>query len=186
MQQKRSADAHAEPPISVSAISGETIAVLRAEELSTVSALKESLQEQHGWPCFRQRLLLHGRILKNDDRLDSPMDLPLDLQVVLLPVQEATDAEAGALVRAAEYGDVSQVLEILQIPLDPNVRDPHHSRTALQAAAKHNHVEIVRLLLRAGADPDMDQDRIGCTEAFCMDRKKRTAPCCSVENLVCF
>ena len=49
---------------------------------------------------------------------------------------------------------VSEVEQLLQSPLDPNIRDSLGKRTALHVAAGNGHSEVVELLLEAGADKD--------------------------------
>ena len=59
------------------------------------------------------------------------------------------------LVRAARQGEVMLVAELLSRFANPNSYDPAKRRTALHAAAKHRHAEIVRMLLQAAADVEL-------------------------------
>ena len=59
-------------------------------EVKDVKGLQQCLHQLHGMPPrFRQRMLLHGQILDDATKLDSPMELEL----VLLPYSEALDTE---------------------------------------------------------------------------------------------
>ena len=59
-------------------ISGEVLAAIPVEELSSVRELKRHLRQMHGLPPrFRQRLILKGSNLDDAEKLDSPMDLGL-------------------------------------------------------------------------------------------------------------
>jgi ankyrin repeat protein len=65
----------------------------------------------------------------------------------------------GALVRAADAGDLAAVERLLADGADVDERDGR-GRTAVTAAAMHEHVEVVRRLIDAGADVDLqDADR---------------------------
>ena len=62
-------------------LSGEEVASLPVAEVSNVRNLKRRLHQLHGLPPrFRQRLLLQGANLDDDDIFDSPLDLDLVLQ----------------------------------------------------------------------------------------------------------
>ncbi|CAE7241628.1 fem1c [Symbiodinium sp. CCMP2456] len=105
---------------------------------------------------FRQRLLCNGQML-NDD---SPLQGSMDLHLVLLPVIDMTDLAFRDvdLVDAAEFGNVEETEEILQLPADPDVVGlmswGEHPATPLYAAAARGHAGVVRLLLEARADID--------------------------------
>lgn len=57
----------------------------------------------------------------------------------------------GALCRAASEGNVAEVKRLLATAANPNGGD--HELRPLIEAADGGHVEVVRLLLKAGADP---------------------------------
>ena len=85
--------------------------------------------------------------------------VPMDLQLVLLPFYEASREEVEELIAAVLLCRPSVVEEVLQRPQDPDLaventgilQSPHNFITALLAAIDVRHVEIVRLLLEAGA-----------------------------------
>ena len=68
--------------------------------------------------------------------------------------------DAESLVRAAQFGDLETVSELLARGSDPNV--PVEGTTALWWAAQEGHTEVVDALLEAGADVDF-VDRNGST-----------------------
>ncbi|OLQ11910.1 Phthiocerol synthesis polyketide synthase type I PpsA [Symbiodinium microadriaticum] len=80
---------------------------------------------------------------------------PGDAQVVLLPFAPASQEDMLTFIIAVQNGHVHDVEEILRRPHDPN-----RPRTALVHASTRGHVEVVGLLLEAGADKDgTDIDR---------------------------
>ena len=82
-------------------LSGEEVASIPVDAPRSVRELKQRLHQLHGQPPrFRQRLLLQGASLSDDVKLDSPMDLDL----VLLPFADASQAQVKELADAAEGG----------------------------------------------------------------------------------
>eukprot|EP00439_Symbiodinium_sp_Y106_P033859 s399_g4.t1 len=134
--------------------SGEQVAAIPAEELSTVRALKQRLQAHCGLPRFRQRLLHGGRNLDDSVALDSP----LDLQLVLLSLIDASDFQQGELEDVISEGSAAQVEAILQRPQDPGSCEGRNM--PLCKAAAGGHLEIARLLVEAEAEPDAQEKRI--------------------------
>ncbi|CAE7781432.1 NEK1 [Symbiodinium sp. CCMP2592] len=129
---------------------GEQVASLPLEELSDVKALKQRLHHCHGLPTrFRQRLLLDGRTLPDDFKLDAP----LDLELLLLSFREVSEEQVQALLAACEKGSIAQVESMLQLPQDPDLGDATGLRPLLKAADR-NRFEVAQLLLEAGADPN--------------------------------
>ncbi|CAE7578832.1 warA [Symbiodinium sp. CCMP2592] len=137
-------------------------------ELSTVRALKRRLQSLCGLPRFRQRLLHGGRDLDDSVGLESP----LDLQLVLLSLIDASDFQQGELEDAISFGSLdpgvdfrvlfigsaAQVEAILQRPQDPGSCEGRNM--PLCKAAAGGHLEIARLLVEAKAEPDAQEKRI--------------------------
>ena len=70
-------------------------------------------------------------------------------------IEPSETSESLELVRAARYGQVDMVAELLRRYANPNSHDPVKKRTALHAASKHKHVAIVKMLLRAGANVEL-------------------------------
>ncbi|OLP79395.1 Ankyrin repeat and KH domain-containing protein mask [Symbiodinium microadriaticum] len=142
-------------------MSGEEIAVPR-DQLSTVRALKQRLHGLCGVSRFRQRLTHQGTVLVDDARLDAEVT---DVELLVLPFSDTSEEQAEALCEAARDGTVGKVEELLQRPQDPNlaITDPESEDlswgggpgpdllTALSEATEHGHLEIVHLLLEAGA-----------------------------------
>ena len=130
-------------------VSGETVATVPLEELSTVRALKRRLEAPLGLPRFRQRILQDGCLQKDEDRLDSAGQV----QVVLLHFRPTSSSEMRELLIASVQGSADKVEAILQRPQDPDLAT-FGSVTALYQAARHGNVETARLLLEARADKD--------------------------------
>ncbi|CAE7502326.1 mask, partial [Symbiodinium sp. CCMP2456] len=121
------------------------------EELRDVRTLKQQLEKLCGQPRFRQKLLRDGVVLEETDILE----VPSDLQHVILSFASSSAYEVFQFHEAAECGLTERVEDLLQRPLDP---DSHHSHspTPLGSACTEGHVEVVKLLLEAKAQPDMD------------------------------
>jgi ankyrin repeat protein len=77
----------------------------------------------------------------------------------------ALAVDVDALYQAAGDGDASQVSRLLDGGTDVNARTSNSSY-ALNNAAVENHVEVVRLLLARGADPNV-QNGQGDTPLIC-------------------
>ncbi|CAE7763969.1 kidins220b [Symbiodinium sp. CCMP2456] len=152
----------------ITLLSGEELTSIAVEDVRDVKALKQQLNKMYGLPPrFRQSLLHHGLTL--DDSFN--LDLPMDLQVVLTTFAEPSDSHMEQLIFAAKHGFVSEVEELLLLPMDPDavpsfpagddrvqhmrtlrLFEPEFSEsTALILAAGMNHPEVVQLLLEAGA-----------------------------------
>ncbi|WP_242001546.1 ankyrin repeat domain-containing protein [Kribbella steppae] len=68
------------------------------------------------------------------------------------------DQAPAALLAAAEAGDANRVAAALAAGAPLESRDEHR-RTALLLASLNNHVDVARLLVARGADPDAQDDR---------------------------
>jgi len=126
------------------------------DEAFAVRTLKRRLQSVCGVPRFRQRLLCGNEILEDSASLSKP----LDLHLILLPFCAVPLGEVEQIVTAARSGQVSEVESLLQQPQhpDPELLDArgHRRGSALAVASSQGHVEIVSLLLEAGADKHRD------------------------------
>ncbi|CAE7366960.1 unnamed protein product [Symbiodinium natans] len=131
-------------------LSGEEVS-MPLEEVSCVREAKRRLHHVHGL------LLLHGTNLDDADELGSP----LELHLVLLSFAGTSQTQANDLVAAARAGSVDKVEAMLRLPQDPNLADEDDRRPILEASGG-GHVEVVRLLVEAGADKDVP-DVDGCT-----------------------
>ena len=107
----------------VAKLSGDEVASIPIEQLSDVKTLKQRLHQQHGLPPrFRQRLLHEGKTLDDAVKLDSVVDLQVaasmasdasekertELQVVTLPLAEASEDQPRELWEAAADGLVAE------------------------------------------------------------------------------
>jgi hypothetical protein len=88
------------------------------------------------------------------------------------PCPEATDRsgqprdvrkKVREFVNAGLTGDIEKVRRFLQNGMDPNVQN-YACRTVLMRAAGHGHVELVKLLISAGAKADLRDDN--CSTAL--------------------
>ena len=134
--------------------SGEELAKLPKEDVADLRALKQELQKTCGLPRFRQMLLHGSRVVDEIPRQDEP----LDLQLVLLPFPPASHEKVDELLRAAASGVVSLVEEILMRPQDPNLAEHMEATTPLYESSYWGHLEIVRLLLEAMAEANLETD----------------------------
>ena len=103
----------------VTRMSGEELTRVPLTELSDVKSLKQRLKEQHGLPpWFRQRLLHDGNPLDDSVKLDSAMDL----QVVVVGFNQATENQRNDLFDAADKGNLTKagrqehLVKVLEIP----------------------------------------------------------------------
>ena len=122
--------------------SGEELLTRPVEDWLDVLALKRELRQFCGLPRFRQRLLHNNTLLNDHDKVSKPMDL----QLVLLPFVVTTLHDSRQLARAAQHADLPRVEALLQRPQRPR-------RRALLSAIQSGHLETLRLLLEAFADP---------------------------------
>lgn len=66
----------------------------------------------------------------------------------------AENTPAGQLVLAARGGDATRVRELLAEGIPPDAEESMHGHRALHQAAKSGEVEVVEMLLAAGAEPN--------------------------------
>ena len=165
-----------------SAGSGEELARLNSEDLLTVAethgtsvrTLKQVLAERMQLSRFRQRLLNQdtGELLQ-DDMILSP---PMNIQFVKLEFLPSDDERKEEFRDACACGRSDEVEHILQNPQDPN--DPHltfdgyagyleenlyyenylYGYMPLHVAVLEGHIDVVRILLEAGADTEKRAD----------------------------
>ena len=80
-------------------------------------------------------------------------DMPIrQLRSLQLVICAPDDAIWQALLSACENNRVVEVASLLQKPLDPNWREADTYLSPIHHAAKQGHLEVVRILLEAGAD----------------------------------
>ena len=122
--------------------------------IDDVKGLKRHLSHLHGFPRgFRQRLVYDGRVLEDVAKLDCSMDLDL----VLLNFAEVSQEQVDDFVKAAYHCSMAEVESKLRLPQDPDL-SRKEGVTALMAASYGGRVEVVSLLLEAGADPNLGMD----------------------------
>ena len=147
--------------------SGEIVATLSLDELRDlasgadlpVRALKRYLQDACGQPRFRQRLLLEDGTVVGDEC--ASLDLPAELQLVLLQFRPGSVGTNAGLMGAARLNDAVTAERLLQRPQDPDCISANVFRretTPLVEACTEGSVEVVRLLLEAKADKDRIDD----------------------------
>ena len=69
-------------------------------------------------------------------------------------LQATMSSDAEAFLDAARDGDTDRLTELLAKGIDPNTMI--NGETALKLAVEESHEEAVGLLLRNGADPDLE------------------------------
>ena len=133
--------------------SGQELAAISAEEFTDAGAVKKHLCEQYGFPTYLQKLLLGGRLLTDDAKMDGAMDLHLVLLTVssLSPIQQGyLDSE---LVYAAAGNRIHTVRFLVEAGADKDCKLVS-GKTALMLASANGHLEVARLLVEAGAQVD--------------------------------
>jgi ankyrin repeat protein len=65
------------------------------------------------------------------------------------------DGRGGVLAFAAQLGLTEVVQRLLHHGADPNIQDDYTGNTALHSAVRHKHPDIIKLLIRSGADPNL-------------------------------
>ena len=138
--------------VRVCMLSGEIL--VRAEDVSNVRELKQQLH-QKGLPSrFQQRMILahdpNGAVLDDASTVHPGMCIQMYIVPFIDLSAEQQRQASKILFKAAECGKVGRVGKLLQQPVHPNV-----SPIALQLAAEGNHIEVVHLLLEAGADEEL-------------------------------
>ena len=103
-----------------------------------------------------------GKIISIWDALDEPMEyLDVDLPVVD-GVNLSGIGGSDQLLKAIDDGDAAAVRKLLKSGVDPSVESYQGTPAICSAAMKHAY-PIVKLLLKAGADPNAYDPRNGVT-----------------------
>ena len=147
------------------AASGENAVVFSDEEFqalvqergNTIKALKLELMSRGFGSRFRLRLLRAGEHLElSDDVVIVP---PLVLKMVRLAFLPADEERDEEFLEACAEGHLEEVERRLHQPQDPNTADAAalEKYAALHVAASNGHLDVVRILLEAGASCDSDE-----------------------------
>ena len=134
-----------------SALTGEVLAVVDEYEGKTAKEMKQSLADQIGVPRFRQRFLSDEFHEISNDQVFTSEDVKV--QLTLLQFCEAEVEEDRKLISASRHNDLVALEDLLSRPRNPNVADTD-GRSPLHYGAQNGHVEVMRLLLEAGATRD--------------------------------
>ena len=126
---------------------------------NTVRALKLQLKSK-GFGGRFQLKFLNGSAEMQDDEVLVP---PLDLNLVSLTFLPFDESETKTFIEACGAGRLGEVETRLQKLQDPNAPDAAVWWTALHSAAENGHLEVVRLLLEAGAFCDQATTDDGTT-----------------------
>ena len=141
----------------ITAVSGNTVAQLDQDELhymvesgNTVLDLKRLLSARVGCSRFQQKLFSDEIGELEDDMPLTPMP---NVQLVILPLCIPDETTQEELLQSCLENRVAHLEQLLRKPHDPNgIRLLAHGKTALFMAAQNGHLEVVRLLIEAGAD----------------------------------
>ena len=139
----------------ITSLSGATLCQLHEEELGRMVAsgktfldLKILLANQIGRSRFRQRLFTEMGELQDDMPLTG---LP-SVQLVILDFCTPEKAVWDRLLLACRENQDAEVANLLKTPLNPDGRCAHRDSPPIWHAAQQGHLEVVRLLIEAGAD----------------------------------
>ena len=148
----------------ISAASGAEVAALDAVQFdamvadggATVGALKRHLAVKHferKYSRFQLRILTEGNPEELED--DEIIELLMDLQLMLtshLPCDKERDLRFLDSCANGQVDEVERSLKALQDPNPPPRSTNYDPGGPLYLAADRGHLEVVRLLLDAGAD----------------------------------
>ena len=143
----------------VRALSGEPLAELHLENLklqesdgpAPVVVLKRFLGAQLGISRFCLKLM--GDSTEIED--DTPLAGPAEFLLVRMEFQVSDGETVQAFLSACAEGPATEVQRLLEAPKDPQAREPGPKGCmGIHVAARHGHLDIVKLLLEAGSDKD--------------------------------
>ena len=148
----------------LSAVSGSCLLEVHlGEDLAAsdfVSELKQRICSKTGMSCFRQLLLIEDTVVDENcswEGLGRP-------NIVKVAFQSYVDSFRDEFLRSAAQGNGCHVKELLGRCQDPNSVDAS-GETALWKASAAGHLDIVHIILDAGADLDISR-RDGCSPLY--------------------
>ena len=158
----------------VSALSGHEVATFSAEDLpGSVKELKQRLSSLTNHSRFQQQLVMKGLELNDNDSLKD-IDLPSELTFILRPFQRMPGNVE--LLSGIFRNDLCQIEEILRRPVDPDASDDAIDKndtstapaapTPLTMASELGFVDVVRILMEAGAGKSWSSERPRYREAL--------------------
>eukprot|EP00439_Symbiodinium_sp_Y106_P036751 s681_g4.t1 len=125
---------------------GQQLGSISAEEFKTAAAVKRRLRDLYDFPVCLQQLLHNGNLLSDDAELIASMSL----QLGLLTIAGHSGLAAAEMADAAALNRAILVRWLLEAGVDKDCRD-HAGMTAVMVASANGHLEVVRVLLTAGA-----------------------------------
>ncbi|CAE6971183.1 ANK3 [Symbiodinium natans] len=139
-------------------LDGDDISEIVAVYGDSMKALKTFLSRTVHVSRFRQHLAIGSQILQDADLL-STLDLPVTLQLVMVPFLLATPQDLHAMQSAAERNNHIEMQRLLHKRIDPDLSlTPGHSK-ALHIATTFGSLACLQLLLEAGANlQSLDED----------------------------
>ena len=142
--------------------SGETLTVLEDEfQGKPAKAVKKALAAKVGISRFKQRLFVEDGLhqIEDDEVLDPA---PLKIQLVVLEFWPPDDEEILNFISASRENNLVALEQLLQRPRNPNEAN-NDGKTPLFYAAEQRHIQLVELLLEAGAKTDEPEFARGWT-----------------------
>ena len=151
----------------VNAFSDEILCALQLPRPSTVLEVKRLVQATQGISVFCQRLLVspvghqvEDHEVRQAEDHELLATLPgLRLQLIKLEYADDDEDRVGHSLHAAGEGVVHEVEALLRQPHRPSCTRAEDHATPLILASRGGHLEVVRLLCKAGADKDKVDDR---------------------------
>ena len=139
--------------------SGERFTVLEDDlQGQTAKAVKKALAAKVGISRFKQRCLVEdGSREIQDDEVLGPA--PLKIQLVVLEFWPPDDEETDKMISASRDNDLVALEELLRRPRNPNVANKY-GETPMFRAAEQGHVQLMEVLLEAGAKTDEPEFRL--------------------------
>ena len=121
--------------LNIRSVSGEVLASVPARKEWSVRDLKAQVCRMHKISIFRQELVHGAAVLDNDTKLMSPADI----QLVLMPLSDASPEETRSLCAAVEGGQTQRVRHMLENCQNPDATA--HQQSPLCAAVRHDRNE---------------------------------------------